>query len=82
MKKDRAQGLAVKSMNETAGPYGLSPMILVFGIILRISITPVDLPERERMKALRTARAEIVKQVAVSRIRTALQQRVPVLTDS
>lgn len=52
MNKDKALGRAVKAMMETAGPNGISPMLLVFLIIPRIKITPVDLPkQRKSMKA-------------------------------
>ena len=81
--KDYALSLAVKAMNETAGPNGLSPILLVFGVHPRMPLPTTDLPEqRERMKALKLARSEMVKAIARSRLATAKRSNVPAASDS
>ena len=70
-------------MNETAGPNGLCPTLLVFGVVPRMPLSTIDLPnQRERMRALKTARMEMVKQVAKSRLSTAKNRNVPAAADS
>lgn len=81
--KEYALALAVRAMNETAGPKGLSPMLLVFGVSPRTPLSTKDLPEqRERMKALKTARIEMAKHVAKARISTAKHSNVPRAADA
>ena len=36
--------IAVKAVNDTAGPKGLVPTLLVFGIVPRTLVSPLDLP--------------------------------------
>ena len=70
-------------MNETAGPNGLSPILLVFGVHPRMPLPTTNLPEqRERMKALKMARSEMVKAIARSRLSTARRSNVPAASDS
>lgn len=38
-----ALSIAVHAMNSVAGPDGLSPILLVFGIVPRIPVRPADL---------------------------------------
>jgi len=53
---DMALALAVFVMNQTAGPSGLSPMLLLFGVNPPVPVKPVDLPcHRERSKAMADA---------------------------
>eukprot|EP00170_Pyropia_yezoensis_P002016 contig_8609_g2020 len=69
-------------MNQTAGPMGISPTLLVFGINPRIPVSPADLPmQRERSKALVEARADMVRHVARARLGTALRRNVPKASD-
>lgn len=76
--KEKALSLAVWAMNQTAGPSGLSPVLLVFGIHPRLPVRPVDLPpQRERRKALVEARADMVKLTAQARLAKALRAQVP-----
>lgn len=45
--------LAVNACNDTAGPSGLVPTILVFGVMLRLPVHPRELSEQnERMETL------------------------------
>lgn len=51
--KEEALSIAVYGMNCTAGPNGLSPILLVFGIVPRLPIRPAALPkQQERFAAL------------------------------
>ena len=62
--QDREETLAtaVHAMNCTAGPEGLSPILLVFGVFPRIPVRPQQLPKQEvRMKAMADARKEMSK---------------------
>ena len=44
--KDYALSLAVKAINETAGPNGLSRILLVFGVHPRMHLPTTNLPEK------------------------------------
>lgn len=73
-----ALSLDVSAMNQTAGPSGLLPMLLVFGLVPRMPVSPVDLPkQKQRLLAMRTARDEMRRRLARDRLRTALRTRVP-----
>lgn len=80
---EHALSLAVSAMNNTAGPAGLVPTLLVFGIVPRTAISPVDLPaQKVRLEAMRTARDEMRRTVARARLRAALRMRVPRAADA
>eukprot|EP00170_Pyropia_yezoensis_P002385 contig_10001_g2389 len=65
-----------------AGHAGLVPALLVFGIVPRTPVSPVDLPEQKlRLEAMRTARNEMLRTIARARLRRALRMRVPRATD-
>jgi len=54
--------MAVKAVNDTAGPNGLVPTLLVYGAYLRISNLGPSAPSiMERAAVIRKAMAEIVK---------------------
>ena len=54
--------MAVKAVNNTAGPNGLVPTLLVFGAYLRISNLDPPTPSiTERVAAIQKAMAKIVK---------------------
>ena len=54
--------MAVKAVNDTAGPNGLVPTLLVYGVYPRISNLDPSAPSiMERVAAIRKAMAEIVK---------------------
>lgn len=70
--------IAVKVVNDTAGPNGLVPTLLVFGVMPRIPITPVDLPaQRERMQALSEARRDMAKHFEEKSVNRALRYSIP-----
>ena len=69
---------AVHAMNNTAGSNGLSPTLLLFGVVPRIPIVPSQLPDqRRRMKAWKTARTEIMKHIAKVRLSEERRRNVP-----
>jgi len=75
---DGALSLAVSALNQTAGPRGLVPVLLVFGVLPRTPITPLPLPvQRERMAAAVTARKEMRAHVSKARVTMALKSPVP-----
>lgn len=74
-KEERLQ-LAVKAVNDTAGPNGLVPTLLVFGAYPRISM--LDAPPEltmERAKIVRKAMEEIRRLKASTGVRDALKMR-------
>lgn len=82
LSQEVALSMATAAMNQTTGPRGLVPTLLVFGVIPRMPVTPLPLPaRRDRVLAMVTARNEMVAQVARVRVRTALAARVPVAAD-
>lgn len=74
---------SVKAVNDTAGPAGLVPTLLVFGILPRLPIHPNEFPEqRDRMFAMQSVRAEMAKLVAKARVHVALSRNVPTAVDA
>lgn len=70
--------LSVKSLNDTAGPKGLVPSLLVFGVIPSLGNTDADLPnQEERFRAMHEARNEAATITAEKRIRLALRTNIP-----
>jgi hypothetical protein len=68
--------MAVKAVNDTAGPNGLVPTLLVYGAYLRISnLGPPTLSIIERAAIIWKAIAEIVKLRAKQTINSALYYR-------
>lgn len=60
-------------MNKTAGPSEISPVLLVFGVHPRLPLLTLNLPEqRERMRAMATAKEEMIKVMAEKRLLTSL----------
>ena len=54
--------MAVKAVNDTAGPNGLVPTLLVYGAYLRIGkLDPPTPPVIDRVAIIRKVIAEIVK---------------------
>lgn len=73
-----ALSISVSAMNQTAGPRGLSPILLVFEVHPRMPVNPVDLSNRrERCRALLDGRADMTKQIAWDRLDRALRAQVP-----
>lgn len=78
-----ALALSVWGMNQTAGPSGLVPTLMVFGVLPRMPVTPVNLPgQRDRVMAMHAARDEMAKHVAKSRLERAARSRVPASADA
>ena len=76
--KETALRLAVKALNDTMGPEGLVPSLLVFGVLPRFPAVNTKLPNQvERMEALKNARAEAAAITAQIRVRKALLAKVP-----
>src|SRR5271169_5652552 len=68
--------MAVKAVNNTAGPNGLVPTLLVYRAYLRISNLGPPAPSiTERAAAIRNAMAEIVKLRAKQTVNNALHHR-------
>lgn len=83
LKKEDSLSFAVHAMSNTAGPHGLAPILLVFGVVPQFPLGFYDLPkQRERMNARHKARSEMTKVVATARIQTALNRNVPAAEDS
>lgn len=76
--KELSLALSVKAMNDTAGPKGLVPSLLLFGEIPRIPHTPKEhVDANVRIKAMETARNEYETILAQTRVRTTLNKRPP-----
>ena len=74
--------LATKAMNDTMGPEGLVPSLLVFGVLPRFPITDSKLPEQaDRMRALNIARKEMAIITAELRIQRAMKANIPSASD-
>jgi Reverse transcriptase (RNA-dependent DNA polymerase) len=70
--------LAIKALNDTAGPEGLVPSLLVFGVLPRFPVSHTQLPDQQtRMAALSAARAEAETITAELRLRLASSKPVP-----
>jgi Reverse transcriptase (RNA-dependent DNA polymerase) len=77
--RDDCLAATVQAINSTAGPEGLIPSLLVFGLIPRLpspSITPL-LTQQQRFKMISSARAEYQLILARLRIRLGLHTRPP-----
>ena len=78
VKKEIALRLAVKALNDTMGPEGLVPSLLVFGVLPRFPAVNTSLPYQiERMEALKEARAEAATITAKLRVRKAILAKTP-----
>ena len=75
---ETALRLAVKTMNDTMGPDGLVPTLLVYGSLPRLPTSEEDAADQKtRTRALEVARREYEGIVAQRRIATALRSRIP-----
>ena len=80
--KELTLSLSVKAMNDTAGPDGLIPTLLVFGALPRVPGLSSESPtQKERLRALETARSEFRKIIAENRLDKALQKKPPPAAD-
>ena len=70
--------LAVHAVNNTAGPDGITPSILVFGTVPRIPLpdsASMPLEQKDRLEAMQVARKEMETITAQRRIAQALKHR-------
>lgn len=75
---DAALKIAVRVLNDTAGPNGLVPTLLVFGLMPQMPIIPLQLPSQmERMAAIHAARKELSQTIASTRVTQALTRQTP-----
>ena len=73
--------LSIKAINDTIGPNGLVPSLLVFGVLPSLpSPNSRSSEQQERFQALRAAKAEMETIIAESRIRRALHSKLPPAT--
>jgi hypothetical protein len=73
IQKELALQMAVKAVNDTAGPDGLVPTLLVYGAYPRMSnLDPPALSVTDRAAVIRKAMAEIVKLRAKQTVNNAL----------
>jgi len=76
IQKELTLQMAIKAVNDTAGPDGLVPTLLVYRAYPRISnLNPPALSITERAAAIRKAMAEIVKLQAKQAVNNALHHR-------
>jgi hypothetical protein len=76
IQKELALQMAVKAVNDTAGPDGLVPTLLVYGAYPRMSNLDPPAPSiTDRAAAIRKAMAEIVKLRARQTVNSALHHR-------
>ena len=74
--KELALQIAVKAVNDTAGPNGLVPTLLVFGAFPRMTINSAPTPTTaQRAIAIEKALKEVRKCHAESQVQSALNQR-------
>lgn len=65
-------------MNDTAGPNGLVPTLLVFGVLPRVPIIPSKLPDQlDRLKLMRSAKKEMAQVIAKSKLTKAMRMNIP-----
>jgi hypothetical protein len=68
--------MAVKAVNDTAGPDGITPTLLVFGAFPRLSALDPPAPSiAQRATAIKKAMAEIIKLRATRQVNDALHTR-------
>lgn len=76
--RERALRLSLKACNDTMGPHGLVTMMFFYGVLPAIPVVSSKVPkQRERMKALESARHEMEQIAMESRIIRALSSKVP-----
>ena len=70
--------LSIRAMNDTSGPNGLVPTLLVFGVLPRIPIIPSSLPNQStRLQIMMKARKEMSPVIAKSALSRAMRMNVP-----
>lgn len=78
-----ALSILTKVLDDTAGPFGLSPTLLVFFIVPRLPINPKELPKQvKQTKAMKAVQVEMASAIAIDRFKTALVRSIPAVADS
>lgn len=68
----------MKALNDTAGPNGLLPTLLVFYVMQRFSVMPTEVTAQvQLMTVMENTRAELSKVTARSRVQRARERNVP-----
>lgn len=68
----------MRVLNEIAGPKGLVPTLLVFGLMLRVPIRPMELPsQKETMTERHAARKELFRAMESASVKEALSEQTP-----
>jgi hypothetical protein len=74
--------IAVKALNDTAGPDGLVPSLLVLGTLPRPPNSTKEFPaQSERFQAMDTARKEYERLIAAERVARGMQKQVTPAAD-
>lgn len=74
--------IALKINNDTAGPNGLTPALLVYCIVPRSLIRPKNFPQQiKRINAMRAAKDELSNLISTGRTKTALARNIPSSAD-
>ena len=69
---------AIKGINDTMGPEGLVPSLLVFGVVPSFPTVHAELPaQKERLAALDAARKEMETVTSELRVQQALRSKLP-----
>lgn len=75
--------IAVKACDDSAGPDGNVPTLLLFGVISRRPICPTPLPDNTaRMRALQAARTGMTMSTVQARVCAALRHNDPACSNS
>ena len=80
---DLCLSVAVNAVNDTVGPHGLCPTLLVFGVIHKMpDVTPNAVPaQQQRLRAMVTARAEYEKYFGRALVNRGLRSIPPPAAD-
>jgi hypothetical protein len=82
MSLELALRLAVKAMNDTMGPNGLVPSLLVFGMVPRFPIIDANVSDKEQRRlSMKVSREEYQNLVAEMRVKAALLHNLPAAAD-
>lgn len=69
---------AVKGLNDSMGPNGLVPSLLIFGTLQSFPMTTANTTEQKvSIEMMQTARSEVAQIRAEQRIATAIKAKVP-----
>lgn len=82
-KPNMTLSISIKICNDTSRINGLTPTLLVFGIIHRMPIKTEKLPlQRERMRSIKGEREKMTRMTSLDRIKTVLARNFPSAANS